>query len=76
MDTEMRLHYIERERSAEAARMLRIADARALSPARRQAPTIRLDALSRIAANLRTGGRVRRDAAGTPKRSTDVRRSF
>ena len=43
MDTEMRLHYIEIERSSEAARLLRIADARAHLPGRRRASALRLE---------------------------------
>ncbi len=78
MDTEMRLHYIERERSAEAARMLRIADARAHLPDRRRASAFRLDTLSLVVAMLRKRSWVRRDAATASNQAggTDVRQSF
>ena len=78
MDTEMRLHYIEIERSSEAARLLRIADARAHLPDRRRASALRLDTLSRAVVMLRKGGWVRRDAptASNQAGGTDVRQPF
>ncbi len=75
MDTEMRLQYIERERGSEAARMLRIADARAHLPGRRRASALRLDTLSRAVVMLRKGSWVRRDAATSSNQAggADVR---
>jgi hypothetical protein len=75
MDTEMRLHYIEIERSSEAARMLRIADARAHLPGRVGASAFRLDTLSRAVVMLRKGNWARRDpqTASSQAGGTDVR---
>ena len=67
MDTEMRLRYIESERSIEAERILRVAHARALSSSVRQTKRPRVDTLSRVAAILRTRGWHRRAAPAAPK---------